>query len=188
MATVDGPLFSLEARGKVGDAVVFFPWKGRHVVRQWLKPTNPESSLQGYVRAALKAIGKQIDKIGLSSLLYTAALDKSPAGLNWNAFHAQGFLAQCIVSDHFSTTAFTNLINEYSTHSHTTAWNVLATSLGLADYAMGYGYTNTIQAGFQLYAGAIAAYQNAENWGAAYTLAPASFAASDVTGFYSGCI
>jgi len=41
MAKVDGPLFSLEARGKIGQAIVFFPWKGRHAVRRWLKPTNP---------------------------------------------------------------------------------------------------------------------------------------------------
>ena len=46
MAKVDGPLLSLEARGKVADAIVFFPWKGRHVVRQWLKPTNPMDTLQ----------------------------------------------------------------------------------------------------------------------------------------------
>jgi len=41
MAKVEGPLFSLEARGKIGNVMVHFPWKGRNVVRKWLKPTNP---------------------------------------------------------------------------------------------------------------------------------------------------
>jgi hypothetical protein len=185
MAKVEGPLFSLEARGKVGNAMVFFPWKGRHVVRQWLKPTNPSSILQGFVRCALKAIGKEVTKIGLTSLLYTAELAKVPAGLNWNAFHGQGFLASCIVGNAFQTTAFSNLIEEYSTHTATTAWNALATTLGLADFAFGYGYTDTVPAGFQLYAGALAAYANSASWGSAYTDAPSALVASDITAFYS---
>ena len=63
MAKVEGPLMSIEARGKIADAIVFFPWKGRHCVRQWLKPTNKKSTAQGYVRAAVYSIGKFITQI-----------------------------------------------------------------------------------------------------------------------------
>ena len=55
MAKVEGPLFSLEARGAVGKAIVFFPWHGRHVVRQWKKPTNPQTAAQYSVRGKLRA-------------------------------------------------------------------------------------------------------------------------------------
>jgi hypothetical protein len=190
MAKVDGPLMSLEARGKIADAVVFFPWKGRHAVRQWLKPTNPKKTLQGYVRAALKAIGKEIEKIQSisggdtkDSELYLANVAKAPAGLNWNAFHAQGILAQFVKAGTFDTSAFTAAIADYAGHSATAALDSEATALGLADFTFPYGYTTAIKAGCQLYFGALAAYNNGASWGALYTKDPASFTAEDVTAF-----
>ena len=191
MAKVEGPLFSLGARGKIADAMVFFPWKGIHVVRRWLKPTQPNSSAQGYVRTAMSAIGKEIKKIlatgagdALDSKLFTLIRDDAPAGLNWNAFHAQGFLNLCIVAGAFNTSVFTQYVEDYSTHAATTAWNALATSLGLADFAFGYGYTDTVPAGFQLYAGALAAYANEYVGTGEYILDPTTWAASDITSFY----
>ncbi len=190
MAKVDGPLMSLEARGKIGDAIVFFPWKGRHAVRQWLKPTNPKGVLQGYVRVALRAIGKEVAKImsissgdAVDSKLYLANTAKAPAGLNWNAFHGQGLLAQFIVAGAFATTAFLAAVGEYSTHAAKTAFDSLATALDLVDYAFEYGYTTNLPAGCILYFGALAAYNNGASWGTQYTLDPTTFAASDVTAF-----
>jgi len=190
MAKVDGPLMSLEARGKIADAIVFFPWKGRHAVRQWLKPTNPMKALQGYVRVALRSIGKEIKFIqaiakgnAVDSKLYLANVAKAPAGLNWNAFHAQGLLAAFIVAGAFATTAFAAKVAEYSTHVAKTAFDSLATGLGLVDYAFAYGYTISVPAGCQLYFGAVAAYNNGASWGTQYTLNPTTFAASDVTAF-----
>lgn len=46
MAIVNGPLFSLDASGKVGDALVFTKWKGRNVVRSYVTPANPRSLAQ----------------------------------------------------------------------------------------------------------------------------------------------
>lgn len=190
MAKVDGPLFSLEARGKIADAIVFFPWKGRHVVRQWLKPSNPEKTLQGYVRAALKTIGKEIRYIqsksqgqAVDSKLYLAEYSTKGATDIWNAYHGQGLLKQFIVAGAFATTAMLAAIGGYSTHAATTAWNALATALGLVDFTFPYGYTTLVQAGCQLYFGALAAYNNGASWGTQYTLAPTSMAASDVTAF-----
>jgi len=46
MALVDGPLFSLAASGKLGNALVFGKWKGRNVVREYVVPANPRSIAQ----------------------------------------------------------------------------------------------------------------------------------------------
>ena len=190
MAKVDGPLMSLEARGKIADAIVFFPWKGRHAVRQWLKPANPQKTLQGYVRAVLRAIGKEVKIIQciskgntVDSKLYLANMSTCPAGMNWNAFHAAGVLKAFIVAGKFATTAFNAMLTAYTANNSTALWDTAATALGLADYAFPYGYTTPIVAGCQLYMGALAAYSNAASWGTQYTLNPASFANSDVTAF-----
>jgi len=190
MAKVDGPLMSLEARGKIADAIVFFPWKGRHAVRQWLKPTNPMKTLQGYVRVALRSIGKEIAKIqavakgnAVDSKLYLANVAKAPAGLNWNAFHAQGLLAAFISAGAFATSAFTAMIAAYSAHTAKASFDSEATALGLEDYAFAYGYTTNIPAGCMLYFGAVAAFKNGASWGTQYTLDPDSFAASDIGAF-----
>lgn len=46
MAKLNAPLLSLGASGQVGKAVVFFPWKGLNCARQYVVPTNPQSSKQ----------------------------------------------------------------------------------------------------------------------------------------------
>lgn len=46
MAIVNGPLFSLDASGALGQALVFTKWKGRNVVREYVKPANPKSIAQ----------------------------------------------------------------------------------------------------------------------------------------------
>lgn len=54
MAGVKGPLFSLDASGTVGDAIVFAKWKGRNYVRRHAIPSNPKSVGQVSVRAMIK--------------------------------------------------------------------------------------------------------------------------------------
>lgn len=54
MAGVKGPLFSLDASGSVGDAIVFAKWKGRNYVRRHAIPANPKSVGQVSVRVMLK--------------------------------------------------------------------------------------------------------------------------------------
>lgn len=191
MAKVEGPLFSLGARGKIANAMVFFPWKGIHVVRRWLKPTQPNSILQGYVRCAMSAIGKVIKKIqavsagdALDSKVYVLCRDKAPAGLNWNAFHAQGFLKLLMVAGAMNTDKLLDYIEEYSTHTATTDWNTFASSLGLENFAFGYGYTDTVPAGFQLYAGALAAVNNEIAGTSPYNAPVSTWLAADITEFY----
>ncbi len=192
MAKVDGPLMSLEARGKIADAIVFFPWKGRHAVRQWLKPTQPQSTKQGYVRAALYAIGKWVKKIAsisggdaVNSKVYSLHTEAAPAGMNWNAFAAEGFLDQLISAGAFQTASFTDLVDAYSSLATDvlTAFKTQATSLGMVDFAFEYGYTTNLEAGCQLYFGALACYYNSIQDSAPYNTHPDSWAASDVDNF-----
>jgi len=101
MAKVEGPLFSLEARGKIGNVMVHFPWKGRNVVRKWLKPTNPRDIDQKLIRQKLAAVGRCIGKIlGVSTTYPNGSLavvewkTLTPAGQIWNAYITKSALTQ----------------------------------------------------------------------------------------------
>jgi hypothetical protein len=146
--------------------------------------------LQGYVRAALKAIGKEVRYIqsksqgnAVDSKLYLAEYSTKGAEDIWNAYHAAGLLKEFVVAGAFATTAMLAAIGEYSTHAATTAWNALATALGLVDFTFPYGYTTLVQAGCQLYFGALAAYNNGASWGTAFNQDPKTISAADVTLF-----
>ena len=60
MAKLNAPLFSFEARGKIANALVYFPWKGINVVRKYVIPTNPQTTLQttqrGYLTVMVDAV------------------------------------------------------------------------------------------------------------------------------------
>jgi hypothetical protein len=51
---------SLGAAGQLGKALVFFAWKGLNVVREYVIPANPRTTLQttqrGYLTAAVAAV------------------------------------------------------------------------------------------------------------------------------------
>ena len=60
MAKVTGPLMSIDARGKLADSIVFMGWKGLNTVRQWVKPSNPNTPAQQAIRADFStAVTKQ---------------------------------------------------------------------------------------------------------------------------------
>ncbi len=192
MAKVDGPLLSLEARGKIADAIVFFPWKGRHVVRQWLKPAQPNTTLQGYVRSAIYAIGKWVKQVfstsqdnAVNSKVYSLNTVAVPAGTNWNAWIAEQFLNLNVSAGTFKTASFTALVAAYSALATAvlTAFKTNATALGMGDFAFSYGYTTNIEAGCQLYFGALACYYGSIQASAPYNTIPNSWAASDVDAF-----
>lgn len=58
MARVTGPLFSLSARGTIGDCITYSVWKGIEYVRQWFTPHNPQSAAQTNIRGIF-AMGVQ---------------------------------------------------------------------------------------------------------------------------------
>jgi hypothetical protein len=53
MAKLRLPLLSLEARGALGESIVFFPWKGINAARKYVIPANPRTQPQltqrGYI-------------------------------------------------------------------------------------------------------------------------------------------
>jgi hypothetical protein len=53
MASVKGPLLSVEASGAFGGSMVFSKWKGRPYVRELVTPSNPKSAKQTGVRAMM---------------------------------------------------------------------------------------------------------------------------------------
>lgn len=57
MAKLKAPLLSLGASGAIGEAIVYFPWKGLDVAREYVVPANPNTALQqtqrGYLSAAV---------------------------------------------------------------------------------------------------------------------------------------
>lgn len=60
MAKLKAPLLSLGAAGAIGKAIVYFPWKGLNVAREYVIPSNPKSPAQttqrGYFKNAVIAI------------------------------------------------------------------------------------------------------------------------------------
>ena len=60
MAKLKGPLMSLGASGKLANTLVFFPWKGLNVVREYVVPSNPKTAAQltqrGYLTTMVAAI------------------------------------------------------------------------------------------------------------------------------------
>lgn len=55
MAKLKGPLFSLGATQQIAKTLVYFPWKGLNVVREYVIPSNPRTALQVAHRAHLTA-------------------------------------------------------------------------------------------------------------------------------------
>lgn len=60
MAKLKAPLLSLGASGAIGKAIVYFPWKGLNVAREYVVPANPKSTAQklqrGYLTDAVTMI------------------------------------------------------------------------------------------------------------------------------------
>lgn len=86
MATVKGPLFSLDASGSIGGSVVFAKWKGRNYVRRHAVPANPRSALQVGTRAMLRFLAQDWDGLSDAEKL-TWATPAEPDNIStFNAF------------------------------------------------------------------------------------------------------
>lgn len=86
MAKLKGPLFSLGATSQLGKALVFFPWKGLNVVREYVVPANPNTLPQQYQRGYLRdAVAKIHDAI-LAVAIKLKAEDKTAYALLGSTF------------------------------------------------------------------------------------------------------
>ncbi len=134
MAKVDGPLFSLGARGKIGDAIVFFPWKGLHVVRQWLIPANPKTADQGTIRLILGALGRACSPINKTSAFATDVRLYMDEGATWVSAIIK-YMVDQVVND---GTEWDALVTEYEAHTATADFDTQAALLSLAQLDISY--------------------------------------------------
>lgn len=58
MASVQSPLFGLDASGSIGGAITFSKWKGRNYVRIKATPSNPRSAGQTAQRAMMRFLSQ----------------------------------------------------------------------------------------------------------------------------------
>jgi hypothetical protein len=148
MAKVTGPLFSIEARGKIADAMVHFPWKGLNVVRGWVKPANKKSPDQGDIRLMLGGLGAAMKRPDVGSMYQEDLLSLAEGVQTWNSAFVK-FGIQNVFVDIAGFEADHAL---YVAHSAKDSWDSVAAVLGFIDYEIEYSGTALIyEAGFQLY-------------------------------------
>lgn len=187
MAKVSGPLFSIEARGKIGNAVVHFPWKGRYCVRRWLIPSNPRDIDQRIVRQKMACIGKPISKILTASELpsdgsaiYEGIKNATPTAQIWNAYFTKTFMDFAKNELNFTTLRY-----DFTSSTYTANWDAVAAQLGLSDLT-GDMYATTIESGLQLFAAAYAAFAlNLSTGRLDYSTYPSNWDDADITNFGS---
>ncbi len=141
MAKLTGPLFSLDARGKLGSSLVFIGWKGIKTVRQWLKPANPQSADQGNVRCIIGGLGRAIGKVAKDSTFHDKIKDLE---LIPDQQSKQSYLVQYI-KDHYLGGAGATLTGYYASqlaslagHTKVTSFSVGANALGILAFDVDY--------------------------------------------------
>ncbi len=163
MAKVEGPLFSLEARGKIGNVMVHFPWKGRNVVRKWLKPTNPRDIDQKIIRQKMAAYGKCLGAmVTPGSVLPNGSASvvawkvKTPAAQIWNAYFSKKGMDYAKVDATYTSVLSAEL---FACGDNTDIWRGCATALGLDTLlSTADAFATDISPELQLFMAAHAAY------------------------------
>jgi hypothetical protein len=145
MAKVTGPLYSMSASGKIANAMVFFGWKGTNVVRQWLKPSNPQSAGQGDARLIMGGTGKAVSAIKVDEAFHgqMKTLNVIPGGQT-----KQSFGVKKIIDTFLSTpTLFEAEVTAYEAHLAKTDFDASASAMGLVTFDIEYKATSSTYAG-----------------------------------------
>lgn len=139
MAKLTGPLFSLDARGKLGKALVFIGWKGIKTVRQWLKPANPQSTAQQNIRTIFGGIGRAVGKAQKNSVWHVLLKAKEviPDQQSKQSYLVQYIKDKYIVGKGATmTTAFATMLAEVAAHTASAAFATEAAGLGILDFSL----------------------------------------------------
>ena len=184
MAKLTGPLFSLDARGKLGKSLVFIGWKGIKTVRQWLVPANPKSTGQGNIRTVIGNLGKTIGKIIVDSAFHDQLVNLE---LIPDQQTKQSYLVQYIKDNYITgagatmTAAYNAQLALYTGSAGLTSWSAAAGNLVLTAFNSTYDNIATWQKGLGLFLLAKAAVA-LEFTGTPYTYAkaPASWTVSRI--------
>lgn len=86
MATLRGPLFSLQATGSVGDALVYYERMGVPCVREKVDPSNPNTADQQHIRGIF-TMAVEAWQNTLSAANRTAWHDDANREPNWSGFN-----------------------------------------------------------------------------------------------------
>ena len=155
MAKVTGPLYSMSASGKLGDAIVFFGWKGINVVREWLIPTNKQSAAQGNQRTMFGGTGRAVGEIYPSpghTTVSAFAQQLIDLALIPGGQTKQSYLVKYILDHYLDTTAnYLVYLSEFTAHTWSGAFQAAADTLGIVDFSLSYDSIETYQKGFGLY-------------------------------------
>lgn len=81
MAKLRAPLFSFGASGKIAEALVYFPWKGLNVVREYVIPANPRTAPQTEQRGHLTNMVGKVHAAQISATHPLTAIDVSAYAL-----------------------------------------------------------------------------------------------------------
>jgi len=175
MAKVIGPLHSDGASGKFADAMVFFRWKGRNVVRQYIIPENPQSDDQAEFRTIVGGTGRAVGKIKKGSDFHAIliALKLVPTDQT-----KQSYLVKFIIDNYLATpTAYATQLASLKAHSASISIGTVADSLLITEFDIDYGTIDAYDKRLGVYLIAKAAV--ALNFtGASYTKAIADWTAA----------
>ena len=179
MAKVTGPLMSMSASGKLADSIVFFGWKGVNVVRQWLKPANPQTASQGDRRIMMGGTGRAVGEI-LPEKVFAQQLidlDLIPSGQT-----KQSFLVKYIL-DHYITGSTSYLVELSALTNHTVygAFTAAAGVLAITEFDLDYATIAAYDMGLGLYLIAKASYDLGLT-GTPYTTNITAWVTADVNG------
>lgn len=136
MAKVTMPLLSGSASGKIADAMVFFGWKGLAVVRQWVKPANPQTANQGDNRVYIGGVGKAVGKIQAEAAFANQliALGLIPSGQT-----KQSFLVKYILTNYLTgTAAYLAELSAITNHAAYEAFTAAAAALTIVEFDLSY--------------------------------------------------
>ena len=134
MAKVTGPLFSMSASGKLANSIVFFGWKGIHVVREWITPSNPQTGTQGDQRVIAGALGRASSVVDTTSDFAAEIREYMASGLTWPSAISK-YMIDSVVND---GTAWVALVTEYEAHTATAAFDSEAAALNIQAFDLAY--------------------------------------------------
>jgi len=179
MAKATGPLYSLSASGKLANAMVYFTWKGINVVREWLKPANPQSATQGDQRIMIGGTGRAVGKIQPSTAFAQQLID---LGLIPGGQTKQSFMVKYIIDHYLSNaTLYTAELAELTGHTEYDVWQTSADDLSLVEFDLDYATIAPYNKALGLYLIAKTAIALGFT-GTPYTTALASWVTADIEG------
>jgi hypothetical protein len=179
MAKVNGPLYSMGASGKLGDAMVFFGWKGVNVVRNYVIPTNKKSDSQGNNRTILGGTGRAVGEIKPAKAFAQQLID---LGLIPGGQTKQSYLVSYIINHYLNSVEnYTTELSNCTNHARYEEFQSAADALGIVAFGLDYDTVPDYDKALGLYLIAKAAIALGFE-GTPYTTALASWVTADING------